>query len=134
MVLFYDADTRSGAIALIDDGGQLQEQHEFDPGTFGVFTHLVSDGRFILFYNADTRSGAIALIDDGGQLQEQHEFDPGTFGVFTHLVSDGGRRRIASQGPPQRPHAQPSHHPQPKPSHPHPQPIDPGTDLHPAQD
>jgi len=86
-ILFYDAETRAGATALIDEGAQLQEQHEFEPGTFGQWTHIVSDGRFILFYDAATRAGATALLDDGAQLQEQHEFEPGTFGSWTHIVA-----------------------------------------------
>ena len=85
-ILFYNAETRAGATAMIDDGGQLDELHEIEPGAFGVWTHIVSDGRFILFYNAETRAGATALIDDGGELQEQHEIEPGAFGVWTHIV------------------------------------------------
>jgi hypothetical protein len=42
MVLFYNAETRAGATALIDEGGVLREQHEMAPGTFGVWTHIVA--------------------------------------------------------------------------------------------
>jgi hypothetical protein len=40
MILFYNAETRAGATALIDEGGVLREQHEIEPGSFGVFTHI----------------------------------------------------------------------------------------------
>jgi hypothetical protein len=86
MILFYNAETLAGATALIDAGGVLKEQHEMAPGTFGAWTHLVSDGKFILFYNAETLAGATALIDAGGVLKEQHEMAPGTFGAWTHIV------------------------------------------------
>jgi hypothetical protein len=86
-VLFYDAETRAGATALIDDGGVLRELHEHDPGSFGNWTHIVSDGKFFLFYDARTRAGATALIDDGGVLRELHEHDPGSFGNWTHIVA-----------------------------------------------
>ena len=41
-VLFYDAETRAGATALIDDGGMLRELHEQAPGSFGAWTHIVA--------------------------------------------------------------------------------------------
>src|SRR6266508_2097508 len=69
-ILFYDAETRAGATALIDEGAQLQEQHEFEVGTFSQRTHIIANDRMILFYDADTRAGATALIDEGAQLQE----------------------------------------------------------------
>jgi hypothetical protein len=87
MVLFYNAETRAGATAQIDDGGVLNELHEIAPGSFGVWTHIVSDGKFILFYNAETLAGATAQIDEGGVLNELHEIAPGSFGVWTHIVA-----------------------------------------------
>jgi hypothetical protein len=42
MVLFYNAETRAGATAQIDDGGVLNELHEIAPGSFGVWTHIVA--------------------------------------------------------------------------------------------
>jgi hypothetical protein len=41
-VLFYNAETRAGATALIDDGGVLRELHEHAPGSFGAWTHIVA--------------------------------------------------------------------------------------------
>jgi hypothetical protein len=55
-------------------------------GTFGEWTHIVSDGKFLLFYNRQTRAGATALIDSGAVLREQHEMAAGTFGEWTHIV------------------------------------------------
>jgi len=42
MVLFYSAVTQAGAVALIDAGGVLQEQHEIAAGSFGVWTHIIA--------------------------------------------------------------------------------------------
>src|SRR5215510_2231552 len=68
MILFYDKETRAGATAMLDKGAMPREQHEFDPGTFGDWTHIVSDGRFLLFYSKDSLAGATALLDDGAML------------------------------------------------------------------
>jgi hypothetical protein len=87
MILFYDAETRAGATGQIDEGGVFNELHEIDPGSFGAWTHIVSDGKFILFYNAETRAGATGQIDEGGVFNELHEIDPGSFGAWTHIVA-----------------------------------------------
>ncbi len=41
VVLFYNAETRAGATALIDEGAVLMEQHEMEAGSFGDWTHIV---------------------------------------------------------------------------------------------
>jgi hypothetical protein len=38
----YDARTRAGATARIDDDGVLKELHEHDPGSLGNWTHIVA--------------------------------------------------------------------------------------------
>jgi hypothetical protein len=53
----------------------------------GLWTHLVSDGRFILSYNADMRAGATARIDDDGVLQDQQDITQVAIGLWTHLVA-----------------------------------------------
>jgi hypothetical protein len=85
MMLFYNARSRAGATAQIDDGGVLRERHAADD--LGLWTHLVSDGRFILFYNADMRTGATARIDDGGVLRDERDVSQVALGLWTHLVA-----------------------------------------------
>ena len=87
MILFYNARSRAGATAQIDDGGVLRERHAIPADDLGLWTHLVSDGRFILFYNADMRTGAIARIDDGGVLGDQQDISQVAIGLWTHLVA-----------------------------------------------
>jgi hypothetical protein len=41
-ILFYDADTRAGATAVMDDGADLKELHEYAAGTFGQWTHIAA--------------------------------------------------------------------------------------------
>ena len=85
MMLFYNARSRAGATAQIDDGGVLRERHAADE--LGLWTHLVSDGRSILFDNADMRTGATARIDDDGVLGDQQDVSQVAIGLWTHLVA-----------------------------------------------
>ena len=86
LILFYNARTRGGATARIDDAGVLHPQHQIPADDLELWTHLASDGRFILFYNADSRTGATARIDDAGVLGDQQPLTA-DFGPWTHLVA-----------------------------------------------
>ncbi|MBA3747962.1 MAG: hypothetical protein H0W96_10800 [Solirubrobacterales bacterium] len=86
-ILFYNADTQSGVTTEIDKTGNLITLTEFPAGSFGVWTHIVSDGSRLLFYNADTQSGVTTEIDKTGNLITLTEFPAGSFGVWTHIVS-----------------------------------------------
>jgi hypothetical protein len=86
MILFYNARTRAGATARIDDAGVLQPLHEIPADDLELWTHLASDGRFVLFYNADSRTGATARIDDAGVLGDQQPLTA-DYGPWTHLVA-----------------------------------------------
>ena len=87
MILFYNARSRAGATAQIDDDGVLRERHAIPADDVGLWTHLVSDGRSILFYTADMRTGATARIDDDGVLGDQQEVSQVAIGLWTHLVA-----------------------------------------------
>jgi hypothetical protein len=64
-LLFYNASTRTGATAIIDDTGNFASVDNISG--FGQWTLVVGifNGR-VFFYNAEARSGTIALIDQNG--------------------------------------------------------------------
>jgi hypothetical protein len=86
-LLFYNERSRAGATARIEDDGVVHHLHQIPADDLELWTHLVSDGRFILFYNADMRTGATARIDDDGVLRDQQDQTQVAFGLWTHFVA-----------------------------------------------
>lgn len=61
-LFLYNQYKRDGAIGKLKKTGFVAEQ-TFDPGSFGVWSHIAAVGSLLFFYNQTTEEGAVAATD-----------------------------------------------------------------------
>ena len=108
-LLFYDARTGAGAVAVQVDSGpmppwglhridKIKTVKSYAPGSFSTsWTHVVSDGSNILFYNSVNGRASLGnlvpnvISGTATTYQTYKSYPAGSFGTWTHIVPAGHR-------------------------------------------
>ena len=98
MVLFYRASDRSGAYGRLGETGRtgtsFRTTRVYNPGDFGLWTHVVAIDQGFFFYNSDDGTGALAECEDNGILTVQI-WGPHTFRTgWTNIQVSSSARRV----------------------------------------